>query len=717
VTLLLSKQQSAQPRRVKMTYDAATGVWSAAGVAGWKNQWYRFEVDVFSRATGAFVKNVATDPYSVSVGVNGRFSQIVDLYDKGLIPDGWNTTQKPAFARPIDAVIYELHIRDFSIFDDSVDAKFRGGYGAFVSPNGAGMKHLKALADAGVTHVHLLPAFDFATVEEDPLKRKEIDRKAFAALPPDGDGQTKLLESLSAGDGFNWGYDPHHFNVPEGSYSTSPDGPARIAEFRYMVQGLNQIGLRVVMDVVYNHTNASGDGERSVFDKIVPGYYHRLNSEGAVEKSTCCENTASEHAMYEKFMVDSIVLWAKQYRVDGFRFDLMGHHMVTNMKAVRAALDALTIEKDGVDGRKILLYGEGWNFGEVANNARGVNATQANLAGTGIATFNDRLRDAIRGGGPFDDPRVAGFASGLYFMANPAKNADSEAQRLGLLADSDRLRLGLAGTLKSYEFETLYGKRNGAQVQYNGSPAAYADDPTDVINYAAAHDNETLFDKINWATSDDVSTEQRVRMNGLAVAMIMFAQGVPFFHAGDDLLRSKSLDRDSYNSSDWFNAIDWTYQDNGWGRGLPPSIKDRWAAAKPLLGQANRKPSAAQIAFARDVFREFAAIRKSSVLFRLETAADVRKRVSFVNTGLNQTPGLIVMIIDGVGSGDAFKRVVVVLNSSPREATVSDAALKGALKLHPTQQTSVDKTLAGAKHDAASGALTVPPLSATVWVE
>jgi pullulanase-type alpha-1,6-glucosidase len=717
VTLLLYKNQTDAPQRVAMTRDAASGVWRATGAASWNRQWYRFEVDVFVRSAGGFLKNEATDPYSISVSTNGRFSQIVDMNDKALIPDGWARAKKPPFNGPQDAVIYELHVRDFSVFDDSVEPKFRGKFGAFVNPDTNGMKHLRALAGAGVSHLHLLPIFDFATVEEDGTKRKEIDRAALAKLPPDSDQQAAMLEKTQGADGFNWGYDPHHFNVPEGSYSTSPDGPARIAEFRYAVMGINNAGLRAVVDVVYNHTNASGQSDRSTFDKIVPGYYHRLNMEGEVEKSTCCENTAAEHAMFEKFMIDSVVFWARQYRVDGFRFDLMGHHMASNMRAIRAALDALTVAKDGVDGRSIILYGEGWNFGEVANNARGVNATQVNMAGTGIATFNDRLRDAVRGGGPFGDQREAGFGSGLYFSAN-GYNGSSETQKDKLLLTADKVRLGLAGTLRDYPITTLFGKKTGAQVDYNGSPAGYAANPLDVINYVSKHDNETLFDKVNYAAADNATMQQRVRMALLAQSTVLFAQGIPFIHAGDDMLRSKSLERDSYNSSDWFNALDWTYTDNGWGRGLPPNSKDKWPVLKALLARADLKPAPADIAYSRDVFRELVQIRKSSALFRLKTGAEVNQRVSFLNTGVDQVPGLIVMVIDGAGSGDAFKRVVVVFNSSPLQASLTDGALKGlGLTLHPVQLASVDKTLATAKYDAAAGTVSVPPFSTTVWVE
>jgi hypothetical protein len=221
-----------------------------------------------------------------------------------------------------------------------------------------------------------------------------------------------------------------------------------------MVQSLNQTGLRVVMDVVYNHTNAAGQADKSVLDRIVPGYYHRLLDDGTVANSTCCANTATEHAMMEKLMVDSIVTWARDYKVDGFRFDLMGHHSKANMLAVRAALDELTLAEDGVDGSKIYVYGEGWNFGEVANNARFVQATQLEMDGTGIGTFNDRLRDAVRGGGPFDgDQRQnQGFGSGLYTDPNEFQSMSPADQKARLLLLQDQIKAGLTGNLKDFEF-------------------------------------------------------------------------------------------------------------------------------------------------------------------------------------------------------------------------------------------------------------------------
>ena len=381
--------------------------------------------------------------------------------------------------------------------------------------------------------------------------------------------------------------------MPEGSYSTNPDGAARIVEFRAMVQAMHAAGLRVVMDVVYNHTNASGQAAKSVLDKVVPGYYHRLNADGAVETSTCCANTASEHAMFEKLMVDSLATWAGQYGVDGFRFDLMGHHMKDNMLKVQSTLAAID--------PTIYLYGEGWNFGEVANNARGVNATQLNMAGTGIGTFSDRLRDAVRGGGPFDggDSLVAnqGFINGLWYDPND-KSSTSQATKDKLLLYADQIRVGLAGNLADYEFVDRNGNMvKGSQVDYNGSPAGYNQDPQEHIVYVEAHDNQTLWDNNAYKLPLGTSMADRVRAQNLGLDFTILAQGVPFLHAGEELLRSKSMDRNSYNSGDWFNKLDWTYQSNNWGVGLPPAgdNSSNWYLIGPRLANPALKPGASAI--------------------------------------------------------------------------------------------------------------------------
>ena len=382
---------------VPMWRDHDTGVWSVSGERDWTGRRYRYRVEVWHPATRRIETALVTDPYAVALTADSTHAVIADLGDPALAPTGWADLRKPPAVRSARAHVQETHVRDFSIMDASVPAERRGTYLAFTDPATVGMRHLRRLADAGVTHLHLLPVFDISTVPE-----RRADQAApagdLAALPPDSAAQQEAVAAVADRDGYNWGYDPLHYSVPEGAYAVAPDGGARVAEFRAMVAGLNGTGLRVVMDVVYNHTVASGTHQHSVLDRVVPGYYHRQLDDGRVADSTCCANTAPEHAMMGKLVVDSILRWAVQYKVDGFRFDLMGHHPRANVLAVRAALDRLTPWRDGVDGRAILMYGEGWNFGEVGNDARFPQASQLGMAGTGVGTFNDRVRDAVRGG-------------------------------------------------------------------------------------------------------------------------------------------------------------------------------------------------------------------------------------------------------------------------------------------------------------------------------
>ena len=720
VTLLLigENPNSDNATEIPMDVDSATGVWSVKGEADWKGQYYLYQVEVYAPSTGNIETNLVTDPYSLSLSMNSKYSQIVDLKDANLKPEGWDELEKPALAAPEDIVIYEMHIRDFSISDQTVPEELRGTYKAFTVKDSNGMKHLSGLAQAGLTHIHLLPAFDIASVNEDKSTWQTVDEEELSSLPPDSDGQSIAVNAISGSDGFNWGYDPLHYTTPEGSYATDPNGTRRVVEFREMVQSLNKSGLRVVMDVVYNHTNASGQSENSVLDRIVPGYYHRLNADGGVEQSTCCQNTASEHAMMRKLMIDSVVTWAKEYKVDGFRFDLMGHHMLDDMQAVRAALDALTLENDGVDGKSIYIYGEGWDFGEVAGNGRGRNATQLNIAGTGIGVFNDRLRDAVRGGSPFSDPREQGFATGLVFANNSNETREVEAQENQLQDYTDWIRLGLAGNLASYEIVRADGNTvTGKEVSYNGAPAGYTADPQENIIYASAHDNQTLFDAIQAKAPEEATLPDRVRMNNLALSIVMFSQGVPFFHAGDDILRSKSFNPNSYNSGDWFNKLDWTYESNNWGVGLPLEGGGQWEIYKPLLANPELAPAKSDIEFSSAVFREFLQIRKSSKLFRLETAEQIREVVSFHNMGSDQIPGLIVMHLNDVGNIDpVHEEIIVLFNASPEDITFRDPVFIGKdFDLHSVQQVSKDELARGSRFDSLSGSFIVPGRTTAVF--
>lgn len=711
VKLRVGTAAGANEKTVAMTRDAR-GVWSVTGDQGWRGMGYRFEVKVFAPSTGKIESNLVTDPYSVALSLNSTRSIFADLNDAAFKPAGWEALKKPALRSASDLSFYELHLRDFSAADSTVPAAQRGTYLAFTQSSSAGMKHLKALADAGLKAIHLLPTFDIATINEDKGQWKSApDLSKFG---PSSEEQQKAVTAIKDQDAYNWGYDPYHYMVPEGSYAVNAD--QRTREYRQMVMALNGAGLRVVQDVVFNHTNASGQAERSVLDKIVPGYYHRLNVNGAVENSTCCANTATEHNMMRKLMVDTLVLMAKGYKIDGFRFDLMGHHMVADMQAARKALDALTVQKDGVDGKQIYLYGEGWDFGEVEKNKRGPNATQGNLYGSGIGTFNDRIRDALRGGNPFGGLQEQGFATGLFTLpnGNPANTNQTK-----LLQLSDLVRVGLTGNLRDYKLVNGLGQETtGGNVNYNGQPAGYAASPRETINYASAHDNQTLYDAVLLKAPANATTAQRTRMQNLAHSVVLLGQGLPFSYAGDDILRSKSFDTDSYNSGDWFNTIDWTGQSNGFGKGLPPAEKNsgNWDLYKGILGNAAQKPTPADIARANDHYREMLRVRYSSTLFRLETGAQVQQALSFLNVGPQQVPGVIAMKLSGATSAtNPYKNIVVVFNSSGQSVTLTDTKLSGLnLTLHPVLAASSDPTVRGSKY--AGNSVTVPGLTTAVFV-
>ncbi|MFD1661221.1 pullulanase-type alpha-1,6-glucosidase [Streptomyces caeni] len=695
---------------VAMRRDATNGVWSVTGPASWKNKPYRYVVTVWAPSVRKIVTNKVTDPYSLALTADSKRSLVVDLDDRSLAPSGWANLKKPRAVPLRDAQIQELHIRDFSVEDSTVPAKDRGTYLAFTDRNSDGSRHLRELAGAGTSYVHLLPAFDIATIPEKTSEQSTpgCDLASFAA---DSDRQQACIAATAAKDAYNWGYDPYHFTVPEGSYATDPDGTGRTREFRGMVKALNEDGLRVVMDVVYNHTAASGEADASVLDQIVPGYYQRLLADGSVANSTCCANTAPENAMMGKLVVDSIVTWAKEYKVDGFRFDLMGHHPKANILAVRRALDALTPEKDGVDGKKIILYGEGWNFGEVANDARFVQATQRNMAGTGIATFSDRARDAVRGGGPFDsDPGIQGFASGLYTDPNASTaNGTKAEQKARLLHYQDLIKVGLSGNLAKYHFTDTGGKEvTGAEVDYNGSPAGYAQAPGDALAYADAHDNESLFDALTYKLPQGTSAADRARMQVLAMATAGLSQGPSLSQAGSDLLRSKSLDRNSYDSGDWFNAIHWDCRDgNGFGRGLPMAADNRskWTYAKPLLTSV--KVGCDQIQGASAAYRDLLRIRTTEPVFSLATADQVQSQLSFPLSGKDETPGVITMEL-----GD----LVVVLNATPERQEQTVAALAGkGYALHPVQAHGADPVVKTSSYTAQSGTFAVPARTVAVF--
>lgn len=693
--------------------DAATGVWKLDLPGEMHGQRYAYLVDVFVPGVG-IVRNRVTDPYSVGLTVDSKRSVVLDLDHVTTKPAGWDDAPRPApLASATDMTIYELHVRDFSIGDRTVRPAWRGKYLAFTEAGAAGMRHLRALRDAGMTDVHLLPVFDIATVPERGCVTPEIPEAT-----PDSDAQQAATTAVAAKDCFNWGYDPYHFNAPEGSYATDPDdGAGRVREFRAMVQALHGAGLRVGMDVVYNHTTSSGQALSSVLDRIVPGYYQRLDAAGKVERSTCCDNTATEHRMMAKLMIESAALWAKHYRIDSFRFDLMGHQPRDAMLRLQSAVDAAA-------GRRIDLIGEGWNFGEIADGARFVQASQRSLNDTGIATFSDRARDALRGGGCCDSGEALmaqGLISGLHYAPNALAVGKDQSQ--ALLRAADMARVGLAGTLRDVRMTTFDGEQKRlADIDYAGQPAGYAAQPGEVVNYVENHDNPTLFDILALKLPRDTSREDRARVQLLGAAFVSFSQGIAYYHAGMEVLRSKSLDRNSYDSGDWFNRLDWTYTDNGFGAGLPPSRDNGmdWALLKPVLADASIKPRPEDIAWTRDAFNDLLRIRAGSTLFRMRTADDVRARLAFRNVGPDQNPVVIAAHLDGAGyAGAGFREILYAINVSPEVQTlVLPEETRKAYVLHPAQRAAdaADTRPREARYDPASGRFTIPPRTAVVYV-
>ena len=706
------------------------GRWSVDNAAGeiHEGAQYLWEINVYVPETGKVETNLVTDPYSVALTVDSTRSVAVNMDNPAIAPSVWTDSKAPAIEDDAQRSIYELHVRDFSAADTSVPEYMRGTYIAFTQFQSNGMRHLAELSSAGMNTVHLLPTFDIATIPE-----KRADQKT-PAIPEDAgpasEEQQAAVTAVADQDAYNWGYDPLHWMAPEGSYATSShqNGGARVCEFRSMVGGLHSIGMQVVLDQVYNHTPAAGQPAYSVLDRVVPGYYQRLNATGGVETSTCCSNVATENAMSEHLMIDSMIHWAKYYHVDGFRFDLMGHHPAEEMKRAKAALASLTLEKDGVDGSRLYIYGEGWNFGEVANNALFTQATQGQLDGTGIGAFNDRLRDAVHGGGPFDeDHRVMqGFGSGAFSDLNGLDTRSEADRRADYLHRVDLVKLGLAGNLKDYTLTTYDGKTvSGAQLDYNGQGAGFASQPAENVNYVDAHDNETLFDLVTYKMPADAPMDHRVRMSLISQASVALSQSPSFWASGTEMLRSKSLDRDSYNSGDYYNAIDWSMRDNGFGHGLPVKSKNgaAWDHMRPLLENPNLKPTSEQIDASSKIAMDFLRVRSSSRLFTLGRADLIRSKVTFPNSGEGAVDGTIIMLInDEAGAGtdvDAkLDGALVVFNASGESVTTAVEGLSGRVfKLHEAQVNGSDETVKGASFDAKTGSVTVPARTVAVFTQ
>ena len=754
VTLQLANEGAwdAEVTDTVMEYDPATGVWSySAPKAELDRKFYRYEIEVYRRDTDKVETVTVTDPYSLNVSADGAFTQVVNLNDDDTKPTGWDGIAVNDGQRPDNIVVYETHIRDISNSDkgkDGVNLDNNGKYKAFTEANRASMTHLQKLAEDGMTYLQVLPAFDIATVDEDPAKvanlgdsfnklcelnpavkddasfggycgGSETIGEVFEQIKTEDEKPQALNNYLRAHDSFNWGYDPFHYTVPEGSYASKPNGIARIKEFREMVLALNNMDLKVAMDVVYNHTNAAGTAPKSVLDKIVPDYYQRLDMiTGAVENSSCCSNTASEQKMMAKLMEDSLVVWTEDYKIDAFRFDLMGLHLKQNMLDIKKSLEDIN--------PGMYIYGEGWTmgFGGGAGHPETA-ATQLNMAGTGIGTFSDRLRDAVRGGGPFDGGndirKNQGFGSGAWEVRNELNTSANED---ALKNQMDLIRVGMAGNLADYRFTSHTGAEiTGKQVDYNGAAGGYTKLPMENVGYVSKHDNQTLWDNNQYKLATELTARERAKMQIMAQALPILSQGVPFVHMGAELLRSKSMQRDSYDSGDWFNRINFDLDDvnwnNNWNVGLPRADKDggNWELIRSINENEKIAPSSADAQLSVDMMLEYLAIRKGSPLFRLQTLADVQKVVKFHNTGTDQVGGVIVMELDNSAKTVAndYESIVVMVNATAAPKThLVDGA--NGYSLHPEHLHFAEGKDYGAA-TFAEGKFTVPARSVAVFVK
>ena len=462
------------------------GVWHTTVAEDLLGKFYTFNVKTGDRWLGD-----TPGIFAKAVGVNGHRAAIIDL--RSTDPEGWADDRRPPLRSAADVVIYEMHHRDFSISPAS-GIEHKGKFLALTeagtrSPEGlaTGIDHLREL---GVTHVHLLPSYDYASIDE-----------------------TRLDENR-----YNWGYDPLNYNVPDGSYATDPYRPdVRIREFKQMVQALHQAGIRVILDVVYNHT-FSIDG--SNFERTAPGYFYRQRPDGTYADASACGNeTASDRPMMRKYIVESVLYWAREYHIDGFRFDLMGIHDIRTMNEVRAALTALD--------PSIIVYGEGWaaQAPQLPQDSLAMKANTYRMPG--IAAFSDEMRDALRG--PFNDNKQGAFLAGLP--------GGEESITFGILAAVQHPQV--------------------CNDSVNYSQAPWAGEPTQMISYVSCHDDMCLVDRLR-ASIPGIKDDELARLDKLAQTAVFTSQGIPFIYAGEEVMRDKKGVHNSYQSPDSINAIDWS---------------------------------------------------------------------------------------------------------------------------------------------------------------
>ena len=481
--------------RMEQTADT---IWTVTAQGDRKGETYQFLVDG-QASPGVFAK---------AVSVNGEKGVVVDMRDTD--PEGW-ANDRPVRHQPQDIVVYEMHHRDFSV--NQPLAQNPGKFLALTEP--WAIDHLKEL---GINAVHILPSYDFGSVDETRIDPDLYYENAYEELP---EGVIPARPDFSPQ--YNWGYDPVNYNVPEGGYSTDPFDPlCRIREFKQMVQALHQAGIAVVLDVVYNHTY---DIEHSNFQHTYPDYYYRKNADGSYSNGSGCGNeTASEKPMMRLFMIESVKHWINEYHIDGFRFDLMGCHDIMTMNEIRKAVDEID--------PNIFIYGEGWSAGACAlpQEQLGMKANIAQMPR--IAAFSDEIRDALRG--PFSDDTKPGWLAASLLSE-------------GLGEAKESLKYGIVGAIE-------HPQVNQSLVNYAKKP--WASEPTQMMSYVSCHDDMCLVDRLK-ASIPDLSEEALIRLDLLAQTAVFTSQGVPFMLSGEELLRTKQGVHNSFESPDSINRLDW----------------------------------------------------------------------------------------------------------------------------------------------------------------
>jgi pullulanase len=611
------KNYTNAPERILDMNRGMQGTWNIGIKEDLKGEFYNFLV------TNSGNEREVTDPYAKALGVNGNRGMVVDLRETD--PIDFNKDERPELSSAAGSIIYEVHVRDFSINENSgIRPERKGKFVAFCEHGttipgkytSTGINYLKEL---GVTHIHLLPSFDYETVDETKLDMPQ----------------------------YNWGYDPKNYFAPEGSYSINPyNGAKRITEFKEMVGSIHKAGLRVVMDMVYNHTYKSYDSNLNL---IVPGYYYRQDINGNFSNGSGCGNElASERYMVRKLIVDSVTYWAKEYHIDGFRFDLMGLHDIETMKLIRSELDKID--------PSIIIYGEGWTGGwtPLRGEDSAVKQNITKFHNMQIAAFSDDTRDSVKG--HVFNINERGYVNG---------------------------RTGLEESIKF----CIVGATGQPGINYDKviySRWAWANEPYQCINYISAHDNYTLWDKL-YLTNKDSSLEKRKNMNKLAAAIVLTSQGIPFFQAGEEFLRTKknidgSFNHDSYNAPDSVNSLDW----------------ERVREYKDIV----------------NYYKGLIKLRKKYKAFRMNSSDEIRKNLTFLEYGESfYKENVVAYKIEDNSGKNLCNTIVVILNPNDEEAFV-DLKQCGWSVLVNKEKAGLDEIYA-----IAGNSITVPSKCAHVLIK